>query len=76
MKMSIVDEINLAASSTQVAGVAAQDGDWGRTQQALLDAQDRIARILREVELQTSDDRSPLVDPTLPGEPAPPLKGH
>jgi hypothetical protein len=74
MKMPIVDEINLAASSTQVAGIAAQDGDWSRTQQALLDAQDRIARILREVELQSASDGSALVDPTLPTEPALPIK--
>ena len=44
MDVSIVDEINLTVSSVGIAGVAAQDGDWPRTQQALLDAQGRIAR--------------------------------
>jgi hypothetical protein len=74
MNMSIVDEINLTTSSVGVAGVAAQDEDWPRAQQALLDAQGRIASLLREVELKIPGGGQPVADPDLPPEPNLPIK--
>jgi hypothetical protein len=71
----IVDEINLTVPSVGIAGVAAQDGDWPRTQQALLDAQGRIARLLREVELNIPGGGQPIADANLPLEPSLPIKG-
>ena len=49
---AIIEEMVLASASMDVARDAAERGDWPKAEQALLDVQERSARLLRELGLQ------------------------
>ena len=49
---AIVEEVALASASMDVVRDAAERGDWPKAEQALLDVQERSARLLRELGLQ------------------------
>ena len=49
---AIIEEIVSASASMDVARDAAERGDWPKAEQALLDVQERSARLLRELGLQ------------------------
>jgi len=53
----VMQEIRDANRILQLAGDAAAHGDWTRTEQALIEAQDRIGRLLREIALRRSAPR-------------------
>jgi hypothetical protein len=61
----VMQEIRDANRILQLAGDAAAHGDWTRTEQALIEAQDRIGRLLREIALRRSAPPS-LVEPPSP----------
>ena len=52
IQAAIVEEIVLVSASMDVARDAAERGDWPKAEQALLDVQERSARLLRELGLQ------------------------
>jgi hypothetical protein len=47
-----VSKLRAASASLMVANAAAQGGDWVTAEQGTLDAQERTARILRELALK------------------------
>jgi hypothetical protein len=64
-------EIVLASASMEVARDAAERGDWPMAEQALLDVQERSARLLRELGLQKESVEPPNQPPSPGGSPAP-----
>ena len=56
---AIVEEIVSASASMEVARDAAERGDWPKAEQALLDVQERSARLLRELGLQGGTAKPP-----------------
>ena len=56
---AIVEEIVSASGSMDVARDAAERGDWPKAEQALLDVQERSARLLRELGLQGGTAKPP-----------------
>jgi hypothetical protein len=59
----IVSELRAASASLVVATAAAQGGDWVTAEQGTLDAQERTARILRELGLKLASTSVPPVAP-------------
>ena len=51
---AIIEEMACASASMDVARDAAERGDWPKAEQALLDVQERSARLLRELGLRGS----------------------
>ena len=56
---AIIEEIASASASMDVARDAAERGDWPKAEQALLDVQERSARLLRELGLQGGSAKPP-----------------
>ena len=56
---AIIEEIVSASASMDVARDAAERGDWPKAEQALLDVQERSARLLRELGLQGASAEPP-----------------
>jgi hypothetical protein len=55
----IVAELKAAGASLVLALAAAQNGDWAAAEQGTIDAQERSAVILRELELKLSEPPGP-----------------
>ena len=51
----IVSELKAAAASLVLALAAAQNGDWVAAEQGTIDAQQRAAIILREIEMKLAE---------------------
>ena len=62
---AIIEEIVSASASMDVARDAAERGDWPKAEQALLDVQERSARLLRELGLQGGSAKPPDEPPSL-----------
>jgi hypothetical protein len=62
---AIIEEMACASASMDVARDAAERGDWPKAEQALLDVQERSARLLRELALQ-GGSVEPLKEPPRP----------
>ena len=62
---AIIEEMVFASASMDVARDAAELGDWPKAEQALLDVQERSARLLRELglKLQSSEAKAPQPSP-------------
>ena len=56
---AIIEEMAHASASMDVARDAAERGDWPKAEQALLDVQERSARLLRELGLQGGSAKPP-----------------
>ena len=56
---AIIEEMVLASASMDVARDAAERGDWSKAEQALLDVQERSARLLRELGMQGGSAKPP-----------------
>ena len=67
-KAAILDELAFASSSMDVACEAAQIDDWAKAEQALLDVQERSARLLRELGLQRESNPT-AAEPASPKRP-------
>jgi hypothetical protein len=52
----LVAEMVFASASMDVARDATERGDWSKAEQALLDVQDRIGRLLRELTLKAASE--------------------
>ena len=61
---AIIEEMVLASASMDVARDAAERGDWPKAEQALLDVQERAARLLRELGLQGDPPEPPKERPS------------
>jgi hypothetical protein len=61
---AIVSELRSASASLVLATAAAQNGDWVTAEQGTLDAQERTARVLRELGLKlASTSVTPVAPP-------------
>jgi hypothetical protein len=60
----LVEEMVFASVSMDVARDAAERGDCSKAEQALLDVQERISRLLRELSLKAASE-SRNVDPPM-----------
>ena len=71
-KDALIAEIRAAAASMVTAVAAAENEDWPAAENALMDAQDRGSRLLRELSLMQGS-RTP-GDTAIPGVPPIPIK--
>jgi hypothetical protein len=56
---AIVSELKAAGASLVLALAAAQNGDWAAAEQGAIDAQERSAVILREIQLKLAEPPRP-----------------
>ena len=56
---AIVSELKAAGASLVLALAAAQNGDWAAAEQGAIDAQERGATILREIQLKLAEPPGP-----------------
>lgn len=52
---AVVSELRAASASLVMATAAAENGDWALAEQGTLDAQERTARILRELSFKLNE---------------------
>jgi flagellin-specific chaperone FliS len=69
MSTAIKLEMQKALQHVEQAAAAAQREDWPRTEQLLMEAQDRIGRLLREIELERASPK--LNEPPSPAKDGP-----
>lgn len=55
----IVSELRAAGASLVLALAAAQTGDWAAAEKGTMDAQQRAARVLREIALKLAEPSMP-----------------
>lgn len=68
-KRALVSELQAVGVSVETAMSAAENEDWSLSEQALLDAQERGARVLRELGLirgEAGDEMPVPMQPPLP----------
>lgn len=65
---ALVSELRAAGASIGTAIAGAQAKDWAIAEQAVLDAQERTARILRELALKLGEPPAVVVRPSGSGE--------
>jgi hypothetical protein len=54
----IVAELRAASASLVTASAAAEMGDWPTAEQGALDAQHRVARVMKEISIKLLNDAS------------------
>jgi hypothetical protein len=57
------DELTATGRSLSAASDAVAQKDWGKLEQALVEVQERIGRLLRELELQRGSPPKPPASP-------------
>jgi hypothetical protein len=60
---AISDELEAAGRSLSAAIDAASQKEWGKLEHALVEVQERVGRLLRELELQRSTPPTPPASP-------------
>ena len=71
MNTALNQDMHTIARCVDEAKSAVLRNDWLRAEQALIEVQDRVGRLLREIGLARSAPPVPSIDATRPGEDSP-----